>query len=292
MGVEVTTVVRAAGADAPGHQGVRPERGDRSDPTHLLGSLGTPGRPRAHSPALSGTCPARAPRLVWTHELPVRTPVPPPPDRRHPRGRRCLRQRHARDRRAAAGGPDVRPLDPTDGLGRGRPSPVDRPHGGQRHEPARHPGAQRGRAGVGRRGRGRGGRGGGGVAGAVRRGVPAPVVRRRRRSGEPDRALRAELRQRVLGRHAAGLRRRGRHGVRAVHPTGRRPRPRVHPRGHRAHRGPPLRGPVRGAQRVHVRRVRELPQAAAARPDRARGGLADRAGPVRGGHPGARRCAT
>ena len=50
------------------------------------------------------------------------------------------------------------------------------------------------------------------------------------------------------------------------------------PRGHPVHRRPDLPGPVGRAQRVGVRRVRLLPQAAAARPVGRRGGLADRRG--------------
>ena len=91
-----------------------------------------------------------------------------------------------------------------------------------------------------------------------------------------DGPLPARLRQRVLERRAAGLRRRRRQDLRPVHQAGRRARPRAHPRGHRAHRRAGLRGPVRGAQRVGLRRVRRLPQAAAARPGRRRGRLADR----------------
>ena len=47
---------------------------------------------------------------------------------------------------------------------------------------------------------------------------------------------------------------------------------------HRAHGRPHLPGPVRRAQRVGRRRLRLLPQAAAPRPGRRRGRLADRAG--------------
>ena len=88
------------------------------------------------------------------------------------------------------------------------------------------------------------------------------------RGGPRDRALRPGLRQRVLGRHPAGLRRRRRAGLRAVHQAGRRARPRADARGHRADRGTALPGTVRSAQRVDVRRLRAPAQAAAARPDR------------------------
>ena len=48
------------------------------------------------------------------------------------------------------------------------------------------------------------------------------------RRGGRHRALREGLRQRLLGRHPAGVRRRRRHGVRPVHQAGRRARPRAH----------------------------------------------------------------
>ncbi len=122
-----------------------------------------------------------------------------------------------------------------------------------------------------------------------RGGLRARLLRRRRRTSGGDRPLRTQLRQRVLGRPAAGLRRRRRPGVHAVHQADRRPGARVHPRRHRADRRTGLPGPVRRAQRVDVGRVRLLPQAAAARSERRGGRLVDRRGdlhPVRAG-PGA-----
>ena len=71
-----------------------------------------------------------------------------------------------------------------------------------------------------------------------------------------------QLRQRVLGRHPDGLRRRRRPSS-AVHPQRRRHRPRADPRGHPVHRRPELPGPVRRAQRVVLRRLRRARQAAA-----------------------------
>ena len=79
-----------------------------------------------------------------------------------------------------------------------------------------------------------------------------------------DGALREELRQRVLGRHPAGVRRRGRAGVRPVHQAGRRAAGTSSPTPSPAHRQPRLRGPVGRPQRVDVGRVRVLPQAAGA----------------------------
>ena len=57
-------------------------------------------------------------------------------------------------------------------------------------------------------------------------------------------------------------------GLRLVHPARRRAGPRVHPRGHRVHRRADLPGPVGRAQRVGVRLLRHVRQAAGARPDR------------------------
>ena len=115
------------------------------------------------------------------------------------------------------------------------------------------------------------------------------LLRRRGRTGRGDRALRPQLRQRLLGRSPARLRRRRRPRLHPVHQARRRARSRVRARRHRAHRRPRLPGPVRRAQRVDVRRVRLLPQAAAARPERGPGRLADRRGtlPAVGARPGA-----
>ena len=115
------------------------------------------------------------------------------------------------------------------------------------------------------------------VAGPARR--PRPLLLRRpRRGGGRERALRAGLRQRLLGRHPARLRRRRRHGLRPVHPADRRARPRALPRGHAVHRGIRLPGPVRRPQRVDLGLLRLLRQAAAPRSGRRDGRLADREG--------------
>ena len=60
-----------------------------------------------------------------------------------------------------------------------------------------------------------------------------PLGRRRGPAAAGHRALRPRLRQRVLGRRADGLRRRGRRAVPPVHDRRRRHRPRAHPRRHR-----------------------------------------------------------
>ena len=140
----------------------------------------------------------------------------------------------ARARPGAARGRDAS-VDAVRRLGGGgRPGRLGRAHRGQRLDPAGPGGALRRRcrrrATRGRRGRGRGD----GDAGDC---TPRSSRGRRtteRRAGGAHRPLRAELRQRVLERHAAGLRRRRRQDLRPVHQAGRRARPRVHARGHRS----------------------------------------------------------
>ena len=111
---------------------------------------------------------------------------------------------------------------------------------------------------------------------AVRRGVRPGLHRRTGPAAAGDGALRRGLRQRLLGRRADGLRRRRRRDASTASPCARRDRARADPRRHRAHRRPRLLGPVRRAERVDVGRLRLAGQAARARPDRRRGGLADR----------------
>ena len=96
-----------------------------------------------------------------------------------------------------------------------------------------------------------------------------------------DGPLRPGLRQRVLGRHPAGLRRRRRRALRALHRAGRRAGPRARPRPDPVHRRARLLPPARGPQRVDVRRRGVLREAASARRGRRRRRLADRGGHLR-----------
>ena len=120
----------------------------------------------------------------------------------------------------------------------------DRPfavlHRRQRHRPARHAGPRR---------RATPESGDPAVDEAVRRGrrrrwrcsPRSSAARRTTAQGAPVLATvhyEPGLRQRLLGRHPAGVRRRRREGVRPVHQAGRRARPRAHPRGHPVHRRP------------------------------------------------------
>ena len=221
-----------------------------------------------------------------TRRLRLRPALPAGEGRRQPprpRGVRLL-ARHPRDRR-----PDARDAHGRATAAGAHRRAVRRAHRRRRHRPARRPGPGVRRARDRGRGGGRGLRRGGGLAGDVLRGVRPRLLRRPGGAGDRDRALRPGLRQRLLGRPPAGLRRRRRQGVRPVHQARRRARPRADARGHPAHRRADLLRPVRCAQRVGLRRVRLLPQAAAARPDRGRGRLADRRGhlPAVGARPGA-----
>ena len=96
--------------------------------------------------------------------------------------------------------------------------------------------------------------------------------------------LRLRVRQRVLGRRADGVRRR--QDVRPLHQVARRDRPRAHPRRDRARGGPAVPQPVRRAQRVGLRRLRQPRQAVQARPGRRPGRLADRRRPRQARLPG------
>ena len=129
----------------------------------------------------------------------------------------------------------------------------------------------------------RGSHGDHGVARALQRLRPR-LLRRPGGDSRRDGALRAGLRQRVLGRHPAGVRRRGRPGLRAVHQADRRPGPRAVPRGHPVHRRSGLRRSVRGAERVDVGRLRLVHQAALPRPGRCVRGLAGRGGDLPARH--------
>ena len=111
-----------------------------------------------------------------------------------------------------------------------------------------------------------------------------PALRRRQgAAADGQRPLPPGLQQRVLERRADGLRGRRRHDLPRLHPPGRRHRPRTDPRRHAVHREPRLPRPVRRAQRVGVRRVRQPHQAVRARAERRPGGLADRRGAARAG---------
>ena len=126
-------------------------------------------------------------------------------------------------------------------------------------------------------------RGGGrprGHAGAAER-LGAQLLRRRGRHRGDDGPLRPGLRQRVLGRHPAGLRRRRRCALRALHRARRRAGPRARPRLDPVHRRARLLPSARGPQRVDVRRRRGVREAAAARRGRRRRRLADRGGHLR-----------
>ncbi|CAA9330410.1 MAG: putative metalloprotease, partial [uncultured Nocardioidaceae bacterium] len=216
-----------------------------------------------------------------------RAALPPRPARRG-RRRGGAGARHPRARRPAAGSPGGAAADRR--LPRGRrgqrggrcgPGPaVDRPRRGRSDRPAGPRGPGDRSAGD----RGRGGRRGlrrrRGVPAALRGGLRAHLLRRPGNAGQRDGALRHGLRQRLLGRHPAGLRRRGRARLRAVHQAGRRAGARAHPCRDRAHRGAALPGSVGGAQRVDVRRLRLDAQAAPAGPERRGGRLAHRCGTV------------
>ena len=168
------------------------------------------------------------------------------------------RRRAARPSRRARGGDRSGVGDPRRPQRVGPPGRA-RPHG-------------RGARG-GRRDRRRGGHRDHRVVGALRRPRPS-VVRRQGRDGGGHRALRAGLRQRLLGRQPAGLRRRGRPRLRPVHQAHRRAGPRAVPRRHAVHRRPHLPGPVGRHERVDLGRLRRLHQAALPRPGRGRRRLA------------------
>ena len=104
--------------------------------------------------------------------------------------------------------------------------------------------------------------------GPLRRGLRPRLGRRARQHADGHRPLRPGLRQRLLGRQPAGLRRRRRRDLRPLHQADGRDGARVHPRGHPVHRGPHLPGPVRSAQRERQRRLRLADQAARAGPGR------------------------
>ena len=164
---------------------------------------------------------------LWHDRLPVHPALPPREDRDLPPrpGGQSLRRAHAADRRAAARA-RAAPRPPR------VPSPARRPDGRSRCTPPTTaptcPATLVAAAGRPR------------VRRPRRSTRPTPGSRRSlalfsevfgrvvlRRPGAPGgrhRALRAGLRQRLLGRHPAGVRRRRRHGVRPVHQAGRRAR--------------------------------------------------------------------
>ncbi|CAM5678731.1 hypothetical protein SALBM311S_02166 [Streptomyces alboniger] len=122
-------------------------------------------------------------------------------------------------------------------------------------------------------------------------GVRPQLDRRRGPAAGRDRPLRRGVQQRLLRRRADGLRGRRRRDLPRLHRRGRRDRPRTGPRPHAVHRQPPLRGPVRRALRVRVRRLRRAGEAVLAGPERRAGGLGRSApGCWRRGSAG-RRCA-
>ena len=174
-------------------------------------------------------------------------------------GARRRPARRARPRRAAA---RRRPAGPAPGpqrtvLRRRGSAGAARPRGARRGRARRtgDPAADEAYDGLGRRGPA--------AAQALRPRQP----RRRAACRCSGRPLRRDYDNAFWDGRADGLRRRRRRAVRALHRLARRHRPRARARRHRGRGRPGLRGPVRGAQRVRQRRLRQPGPAARARPD-------------------------